>query len=300
MTARAGGTSGSSSLGSPNTQTTNYTFVLGDAGKVVPVNSAADKVVTIPPSSDVPYAVGTVLNVARYGTGAVTVTGGVGVTLRPSSSVSILNQYRWASFYKLATDEWLAVGDINTSAHDFSAMRQKFIPGRYQRPPAHYVNSVWTPLFDYAYPAPWWLPSGVRFTDIGVELANAFDAGSVARLFVVRQGTTGMPNGGAVQVDVSVTIDTSARRSAAIDWTVPADDLYWVGAIFHGSGGTNGLVAGRSLPLVGSGGSTAGWSNQAMRGSHASFGAGAIPNPFPAVSSWDDDVYNAVVNLLVA
>jgi len=64
-----------------NAQTANYTLVLADAGKVIEVNSAAARTVTVPPAAAAAFAVGTVIDVSQVGAGAVTVAAGVGVTL---------------------------------------------------------------------------------------------------------------------------------------------------------------------------------------------------------------------------
>ena len=97
----------------PNTQTANYTLVLGDSGKAVEMSNAASRTITIPPNSSVAFPVGTVIELARTGTGAVTVVAGSGVTVRNSAAVLTLRaQYSVASIRKRATDEWIIAGDL--------------------------------------------------------------------------------------------------------------------------------------------------------------------------------------------
>lgn len=97
-----------------NTQTASYTLVLSDAGKVIEMNSASATNVTIPPNSSVAFPTGTLIEVFRYGAGAVTIVAGAGVTtphpagapltLRVSGSAATLR--------KRATDEWVIGGDL--------------------------------------------------------------------------------------------------------------------------------------------------------------------------------------------
>lgn len=107
------------SVGSPNTQTANYTLVLGDAGKCVDVNHATNAItVTVPPNSSVAFPVGTVIEICRYGAGTCTIAPGAGVTLPNRVQVAgtanrtIASQLSTASLRKRATDEWVLVGDI--------------------------------------------------------------------------------------------------------------------------------------------------------------------------------------------
>ncbi len=97
-----------------NLQTSSYTLVLGDAGRAIDVNSASSSTVTVPPNTSVAFPTGTVIEVCRYGTGAVTIAAGAGVTLRSRGSLtSIGAQYSSASLRKRATDEWILVGDLS-------------------------------------------------------------------------------------------------------------------------------------------------------------------------------------------
>lgn len=68
-----------------NQQTVNYTFVLGDAGKVIEGNSATALTFTIPPDSSVAFPTHTEIKVSQIGLGAVTVAAGAGVTITGST-----------------------------------------------------------------------------------------------------------------------------------------------------------------------------------------------------------------------
>lgn len=97
-----------------NTQTgTTYTFVLADAGKIVEGNNASPQTYTIPPNSSVAFPLNTVIELANYGAGLVTIAPGAAVTLRSAGALTKLRaQYSGASLYKRATDEWVLIGDL--------------------------------------------------------------------------------------------------------------------------------------------------------------------------------------------
>ena len=97
-----------------NTQTSSYTLVLGDAGKVVEVNNASANTLTVPPNSSVAFPIGTYVNFAQIGAGQTTVTAGVGVTLRNRAGLKTFAQYSIGVLYKRGTDEWVVGGDMTT------------------------------------------------------------------------------------------------------------------------------------------------------------------------------------------
>lgn len=97
-----------------NAQTgTSYTIVLADDGKLVTCDNAAAIALTIPPNSSVAFGIGTQINIMQLGAGVVTVTAGVGVTLRSAGSKLKTNgQYAVATCCKIATDTWVVVGNL--------------------------------------------------------------------------------------------------------------------------------------------------------------------------------------------
>ena len=103
----------------PNAQTgTTYTLVLSDAGNTVTMSNASANTLTIPTNASVAFDVGTVVNVIMLGAGATTIAGATGVTLNGVSAGSgaINTQYQGVSLLKIATDTWVASGDIATVA----------------------------------------------------------------------------------------------------------------------------------------------------------------------------------------
>lgn len=98
-------------LGAPNVQTASYQLAASDSA--VEMNAASGTVVTVPPYLTVPFPVGTVIDILRYGAGAVTVQAGSGVTLRSRSSLTgVANRYGSVSLRKIALNEWLLTGDL--------------------------------------------------------------------------------------------------------------------------------------------------------------------------------------------
>ena len=97
-----------------NAQTgTTYTFVLGDAGKLVTSSNASAQTLTVPPNSSVAYTVGTQILVTQVGTGRLTLAEGSGVTINSGDSMkSLSDQYCLASLIKTATDTWLLMGNL--------------------------------------------------------------------------------------------------------------------------------------------------------------------------------------------
>lgn len=104
----------SASVITANPQTTAYTPVLADAGALIEMSSGSALTLTVPSNSSVPFPVGTVIEVARMGTGSVTLVAGVGVTLRvpTGSTLALRAQYSTAGLRKRATDEWVVSGDL--------------------------------------------------------------------------------------------------------------------------------------------------------------------------------------------
>lgn len=104
---------GAMMLSTRNAQTgTTYTFVLGDANNCVSLSNANAIALTVPPNSDVAFTTETVIDIYQLGAGQVTITPGSGVTLRSRNGLKLAGQYAGATLRKIATDEWIVVGDV--------------------------------------------------------------------------------------------------------------------------------------------------------------------------------------------
>lgn len=98
-----------------NAQTgTTYTTVLADDGKLVTLDNGSAITLTIPPNGTVAYGIGTQINIMQLGAGQVTITPGAGVTIRSAGSkLKTSAQYAVATCVKIASDTWVAVGNLS-------------------------------------------------------------------------------------------------------------------------------------------------------------------------------------------
>ena len=97
-----------------NNQTgTTYTFVLGDAGKLVTSSNGSAQTFTVPPNSSVAFAIGTQIIVQNLGSANCTLAQGSGVTINSKdSNKEIDGQYASAALVKTATDAWSLIGAL--------------------------------------------------------------------------------------------------------------------------------------------------------------------------------------------
>ena len=98
-----------------NTQTVNYTLALSDNYKLIEVNNASARTITIPTNAAVTFPIGTQILISQYGAGQVTIAPDTGVTLRSSGGkTKTAAQYGMATLVKRGTNEWYLAGDITT------------------------------------------------------------------------------------------------------------------------------------------------------------------------------------------
>jgi hypothetical protein len=98
-----------------NRVTADYSLVLGDANKIVELNSASAIGLTVPRYSSVAFPTGTQILVSQYGAGQGSIIAGSGVTIRSAGAKLKLNsQYSGATLVKIGTDEWYLFGDLKT------------------------------------------------------------------------------------------------------------------------------------------------------------------------------------------
>jgi hypothetical protein len=94
----------------PQSATTSGNLVLTDSAKHLYVSTG----VTVPPNSTVAFAVGTVVTIINSSASAITITQGVGVTVRQTGTTNTGNRtltgYGMCSAVKVATDTWYISG----------------------------------------------------------------------------------------------------------------------------------------------------------------------------------------------
>jgi hypothetical protein len=96
-----------------NPKTAAYTTLATDDGQLITVTSSSTANVTLAASL---YNVGSQINVARMGTGAVSIVGDTGVTVVSTgatvSAPTLRTQYSTATAVMLSANSWLVMGDI--------------------------------------------------------------------------------------------------------------------------------------------------------------------------------------------
>ena len=103
------------SIVTANAQVASYVLALADAGKHVTMTSGSPMDLTVPPNGTIAFPVGTQILISQLGTGQVTLVPGVGVTINSySGALKCTGQYAGASIIKLATNTWIAQGNLTT------------------------------------------------------------------------------------------------------------------------------------------------------------------------------------------
>lgn len=100
-------------VGDITTKSASFTFALTDANDFMKCTNSSDINATVPPNSSVAFSIGTVIDLAQYGAGAVTFVQGSGVTIRSKNSNKKTDgQYSGVTLKKIGTDEWLLIGAL--------------------------------------------------------------------------------------------------------------------------------------------------------------------------------------------
>ena len=97
------------SLEVENVQSSSYTCVLSDAGKVITMDNTSSATITIPPNSSVAFPIGTTISIARINTGSVALTAGSGVTLTGNTASGAMYATEELMCRKRSTDTWLVI-----------------------------------------------------------------------------------------------------------------------------------------------------------------------------------------------
>jgi hypothetical protein len=99
-------------FGQFNAQTgTSYTLALTDVAKVVSLTNAAAITLTVPDNATVAFPIGTQILLYQGGAGQVTISSSA--TIRSQGSkLKLIGQYAVGGLLKVATDEWVAFGNL--------------------------------------------------------------------------------------------------------------------------------------------------------------------------------------------
>lgn len=94
-------------------KTASFTLALANAGRFIKVTASSAVTVTIPTNASVAFPVGTEIEIAQIGAGAVTIAGASGVTIDSlDSMVNLAGQYATVCLKKLDTNVWLLAGAL--------------------------------------------------------------------------------------------------------------------------------------------------------------------------------------------
>lgn len=102
-------------LAPPNVDTAvAYTLVRNDEHRVVPRSNASTQTTIVPPYSEVPFPIGTVITLEQTGAGAMTVVAGAGVTLNKlaSQTLTAAGQNAIVQLRKTAAGTWTVFGGL--------------------------------------------------------------------------------------------------------------------------------------------------------------------------------------------
>lgn len=101
-----------------NAQTgTTYTLALTDRMKIVTLNNSSGIIVSVPRNSAVAFPIGTSIDFIQLGTGQVSFApvNLTPVTVNASPTTKLRAQYSVGSCLKIATDDWILMGDLAAS-----------------------------------------------------------------------------------------------------------------------------------------------------------------------------------------
>lgn len=96
-----------------NAQTSSYTLILSDDGKLIEMGVGSANTLTVPPNSSVSFPTGTAIVVVQTGAGQTTLTAGAGVTINGTPGLKLRTQWSSATLTKRGTDSWIAIGDLS-------------------------------------------------------------------------------------------------------------------------------------------------------------------------------------------
>lgn len=97
-----------------NAQTgTSYTFVYADGGKLVTSNNAGANQFIVPTNANVPYPLGTHIDMTQLGAGQLTIAASGGVTVHNATGLKAAFQYSGLTLVKVDFDVWSLFGETS-------------------------------------------------------------------------------------------------------------------------------------------------------------------------------------------
>lgn len=103
---------GSELINISNDTSTDYTLVLEDLGLYKRFNNTLPILVNVPAEIDVPFPVGTSIDIRQVGSGQVLLVAGVGVTLLTPETLKTRKAGAMITILKVSSDTWDVFGDL--------------------------------------------------------------------------------------------------------------------------------------------------------------------------------------------
>ena len=100
-----------------STKTASYTLALVDLAQVVNMNVSTGNTVSVPTNASVAFPIGSQILIYQSGAGQTTiqaVTPGTTTIRSQGAKLKLAGQYAVAGLLKIATDEWVAFGNLVT------------------------------------------------------------------------------------------------------------------------------------------------------------------------------------------
>lgn len=98
-----------------NEQVDSYALELDDAFKLVTIDAASAKYLTVPKFSDVPFPAGVRIDIGQDGVGQVTVVADIGVTIRTPETLKLRKRWAKATLINRSEDIWDLEGDLEAA-----------------------------------------------------------------------------------------------------------------------------------------------------------------------------------------
>jgi hypothetical protein len=210
-----------------NIQTgTNYTIQSSDAGSILEFFNTGTNTVTIPPESQLPFAIGQRIDVIQRSVGPVFFTGGVGVTLITPDVNYINVPNAGASLVKTASNEWTLITPSPTGYVGSSGIGFVGSIGS-----SGYIGSVGG--FNSIQPVN--IQTGTSYT------LSYTDAGSILEFFNSATTTVTIPPDNVSPFTVGQRIDILQRNTGAVFFvggvgvTINSPDVNFVNSINAGA-----------------------------------------------------------------
>jgi hypothetical protein len=89
------------------TKSVDYSFAIGDVATLIELTGATARTFTIPTVATAGWVAGHWIEVAKMGTGDLSIVGAAGVTVRPTATVTITTQYAGARLRMSAANVWV-------------------------------------------------------------------------------------------------------------------------------------------------------------------------------------------------